>query len=219
MLNKILVVAILGLIIGGVTIWNFVTPELVPNVSPPNGSPPDEPPPDETVNQTFLDWVPDGNISATASTFEYNRTLEFGDGQFVVYWRHDDEFCYMALKGETMGWIAIGFEPSVQMDEADMIFGWVSEGIVTMDDLYSTGPTGPHPTDISLGGTNDLLEYGGREENGVTILEFKRRLNTGDTYDHAFKQGQTLTIIWAIGDADNLTTKHSVTGYGQISFS
>jgi hypothetical protein len=194
-------------------IWSFVRPDFLPNEPPPN-----EPPPNGTGNLTFLDWVPDGTISETESAVEYNQTREFGAGQFVVYWRLDGEFCYMALKGETTGWVAIGFEPTTLMDEADMIFGWVSEGIVTMVDQYSTGPTGPHPSDTSLGGTHDLFDYGGREENGFTILEFKRQLDTGDMYDKSIIQGEALSIIWAIGDSDNLTTKHRLTGYGQIIF-
>lgn len=96
----------------------------------------------------------------------------------------------MAIKGHTTGWVAIWFEPSVAMKDADMIFGWVQDGQIVVMDTYSTGTYGPHPSDEEPGGTNDILAFAGKEENGYTVIEFKRNLDTGDQYDKAFKPGR-----------------------------
>ncbi|AIF68956.1 hypothetical protein PAP_02640 [Palaeococcus pacificus DY20341] len=159
------------------------------------------------------EWKADGIIDEK----EYAHELSLAGGKLIVYWRNDDEYLYMALKGQTTGWVAIGFEPTQSMKDADMIFGWVKDGEVTVLDLYSTGTYGPHPPDENLGGTNDILEYAGKEESGYTIIEFKRKLNTGDQYDKAFVRGQTIKFIFAMADDDEFTLKHNVArGSGEL---
>ena len=159
------------------------------------------------------EWKADGVIGEN----EYAHQLPLADGKLVVYWRNDDEYLYMALKGQTTGWVAIGFEPTSKMKDADMVFGWVQEGNAVVIDAYSTGTYGPHPPDEKLGGSNDIIEYAGKEENGYTVIEFKRKLNTGDQYDKAFSPGQRISFIFAMADADDFTTKHNIArGYGEL---
>lgn len=169
-----------------------------------------------TVSTTLTEekWKPDGVVEED----EYVHSLEVADGRLLVHWRNDDEHLYMALEGQTDGWVSIGFEPSVSMRDADMVFGWVKDGEATVLDLYSTGPTGPHPTDEELGGANDVLEYGGSEKDGYTVVEFKRKLDTQDKYDKPFTRGQTIRIIWAFADVDELDTKHNIArGSGELT--
>jgi len=169
-----------------------------------------------TISTTFTEekWKLDGVVEEN----EYVHSLEVADGRYLVHWRNDDEYLYMALEGQTDGWVSIGFEPSVSMKDADMVFGWVRDGEATVLDLYSTGPTGPHPTDEELGGTNDVLEYGGSEKDGYTVVEFKRNLDTQDKYDKTFARGQTIKIIWAFADVDELETKHNIArGSGELT--
>ncbi len=101
------------------------------------------------------------------------------------------------------------------MKDADMVLGFVKDGQVTVIDEFSTGAYGPHRPDTELGGRNDITEYGGREEVGYTVIEFKRALNTGDRYDHQLFKGIN-KIIWAIGALDEFTLKHTDRGYGEI---
>lgn len=141
---------------------------------------------------------------------EYPQKLALEDDSFVVYWKNDHELLYMALKAKTTGWLAIGFEPTTRMKDADMIFGWVEDGQVTLLDLYSTGSTGPHPPDEELGGTNNILEFEGSEEDGYTTIEFKRKMDTGDKYDKVLVPGQTLNFIWATATSDSFDRKHNI---------
>ncbi len=141
---------------------------------------------------------------------EYRQKLELEEERFIVFWKNDHEFLYMALKAKTTGWVAIGFEPTTRMKDADMIFGWVKDGQATLLDLYSTGSTGPHPPDEELGGTNDILEFEGTEEGGYTTIEFKRKMDTGDKYDKVLIPGQTLNFIWAMATSDSLNRKHNI---------
>lgn len=150
-------------------------------------------------------WSADGIISEG----EYAGSLAVGDGLLTIYWRVDGEYLLMGLKGKTEGWVAIGFEPSTRMKDADIIFGWVyPNGTPVVLDLYSTGETGPHPPDSELGGRDDIVRYGGSEGGGYTVIEFKRKLNTGDDYDKVLEVGTDVHIIWAVGSSDSLNVKH-----------
>lgn len=184
-------------------------PTEVPNTTPaPEQKPIDETKPDPQTNL----WKADGIITQN----EYKNSKEFGNGRFTVYWSNDEEYLYMALKGQTSGWVSIGFEPTIAMRDADMIFGFVSGGISTALDQYSTGDFGPHPSDEQLGGRNDLIETSGSEASGFTIIEFKRKLNTGDRYDKAFTKGQNISIIWGLGSSDSINAPHALRGGGSI---
>jgi len=192
----------------------------------PTGKPVEEPKPTEVPNTTTIPkekpieepktaplpklWEANGIISQN----EYKNNKEYG--KFTAYWYNDDEYIYMAIKGQASGWVSIGFEPTMAMKDADMVFGWVSSGIPTVLDIYSTGAFGPHPPDQQLGGTNDLIETGGSEAGGFTIIEFKRKLNTGDKYDKSFTKGQNINIIWALGASDSLESPHITRGSGSI---
>ena len=96
-----------------------------------------------------------------------------------------------------------------------MVLGFVSDGETTVFDLFSTGDFGPHSLDTELGGTDDILEFGGSEDNGFTTIEFKRLLDTGDSFDLPLSTG-THQIIWSYGTTDTVSQKHAVRGYGEI---
>ena len=184
------------------------------DVPTPTPTPTPSATPTKTHSPSPSEWTPNGNIEEN----EYTNNALFADGSIEIYWKNDNENIYMALKGQTKGWLAIGFEPSFLMKDADMIFGWVTESEVIVLDLYSTGAYGPHPPDTDLNGSNDILEYGGKETETNTIVEFKRKMNTGDDYDEPLSQRQTITIIWAMSTNDSLDTQHNIVrGTGQIT--
>ncbi len=140
---------------------------------------------------------------------EYAFSASFDDGHFSLYWSIEGEHIRMAMKGKTTGWVSLGMEPTRKMKDADMIIGWVDEnGISSVLDCYSTGDYGPHPPDTTLGGTDDILDFGGTENDGWTIIEFERLLDTGDAKDRAIRSDGSLTVIWATGDADDHTDGH-----------
>ncbi len=164
------------------------------------------------------EWKADGLVGDN----EYSRSIDlssparqgYSGGDLSIFWKNDEEYLYMALKGKTSGWVSIGFEPSEWMKDADIIMGWVEDGhAVTMDE-YSTGNYGPHVNDTDLGGSDDILVAGGSQDSGYTVLEFKRRMNTGDKFDKAFTPGQEVPIIWATADSINHDAKHNV-AYGE----
>ncbi|MDD2638799.1 MAG: DUF2202 domain-containing protein [Methanothrix sp.] len=138
----------------------------------------------------------------------------YSGGEMEISWRNDQEHLYMALRGKTSGWLSIGFDPLEWMKDADMILGTVEDGEAIVLDEYSSGNYGPHEDDTFFGGSYDILESGGLEVDGHTVVEFKRRLNTGDKFDEALTPGQSVSIIWAMADSKSRYTKHNV-AYGE----
>lgn len=152
-------------------------------------------------------WKSDGIITDN----EYQKYQKLG--ALEVYSRIDKDNIMMAVQGPASGYMALGINPEQIMNKADMILMGVKDGKAYAEDMYSTGMFGPHPPDSSLGGKNDLQMVSGTEKNGVTVVEFKRKLTTGDKYDKPLASGKN-KVIWAISDSDDLTQKHSQRGAG-----
>ncbi|MGC9515594.1 DUF2202 domain-containing protein [Methanocrinis sp.] len=179
-----------------------------------------EPPQEQIISERVAseEWAADGVVGEG----EYSRTMTvaaparsgYSGGEMEISWRNDGENLYMALSGETEGWLSIGFDPLEWMKDADMILVAVEDGESMVLDEYSSGNYGPHEDDTFFGGTYDILESGGSEEGGRTVVEFKRRLDTGDELDEALSPGQSVSIIWAMADSNSRYMKHNV-AYGE----
>ena len=173
------------------------------------------PPGGGNTSTGLVEWSPDGVISEG----EYQSEYTLADGNFKLYLRVEGDTIYIGMAGKTRGWVAIGIEPTYMMKDADMIIAWVdANGTVHVEDAYSTGATGPHPVDTQLGGTNDILQYGGKEQGGWTIIELARKLDTGDQYDKPLQPGSTVKIIYGMSSQDSFKAYHDVTaGYANIT--
>ena len=183
-----------------------------PASAPPAPSPglPKAPSSGESPLSPSESWSADGVIDSR----EYLSEMIY-DG-YELYWVNDNEFIYVAMKAETAGWVSLGIQPGSGMKDSDIIIGFVKDGKASVLDRFSTGVFGPHPPDTELGGTFDIVDFGGEEAVGYTIIEFKRALDTGDQYDKKLSIGEN-KIIWAYGPDDTPTTKHAKRGQGEIT--
>lgn len=169
-----------------------------------------EPAPTESAPATA------GQIDAMIGADEYPDTATFG--QMELAWRHDGEYLYLAMEGPTEGWVAVGIEPTQAMKDADYLFGYVENGEAKFWDAYGTEPTGAsHPPDEDLGGSDDIADFAGVEEDGVTRFEVKIPLDSGDEYDKALTPGETYAIIVAMGPEDAYNSKHFFVDSGELA--
>lgn len=122
------------------------------------------------------------------------------------------------LSAQTTGWVAVGFNQTDMMLNANIIIGYVSNGIAHLRDDFGD-ETGAHSSDISLGGTNDVTLLSGDEVTGRTTLRFTIPLSTPDIYDRPLAIGSTYPIILGRGSnsADNFSGSHSGAGYANVS--
>jgi hypothetical protein len=156
-----------------------------------------------------VDWAADGEIASG----EYAKTATFGN--FALSWRSDTQNVYIGMRVMTTGWISLGIKPTSAMKDADIILGYVDGSETTITDQFGTSSF-VHELDTSLGGTNDIITYGGSESGGYTVIEFSRALTADDDYDQAITIGDN-TIIWAYGSTDVISNKHATRGSGTLN--
>lgn len=161
------------------------------------------------VPKSTVGWNSDGVI--TEGEYTTKQTI----GEIEVLARVDGDFVMMALKANTTAWISIGIDPEDKMKGADILMFSVKDGKTEFADMYSTGPFGPHPADEKQGGISDVTMVSGTQQGGITIVEFKRKLNTGDSKDKPLKIGEN-KVMWGIGDNTNFAAKHARRGYGTL---
>ena len=112
------------------------------------------------------------------------------------------------LSAPTTGWVAVGFDPSSKMKDANLLLCAVVSGSVTIRDDYGNGSVS-HSPDTSLGGTDDFTIIGGTETADRTEVQFTIPLNSGDAFDRALVSGSEYTVLLAYADADSFTVKHA----------
>lgn len=136
----------------------------------------------------------------------YSSVAEAG---ITIQWKIEGENLQVRIAGATEGWIAVGFDPSSRMKDANIIIGYVEDGEVFLQDEYGTGGTA-HSSDAELGGNDDIEDAQGGEENGQTWLSFSIPLDSGDRYDRALEPGKSVKAILATGRNDDLGKYHGM---------
>jgi hypothetical protein len=133
------------------------------------------------------------------------------------YWKIVGDNLEGILEAETTGWIAVGFDPSSMMKDANFIIGYVEDGEAYIRDDWGNGATS-HKSDEDLGGSNNVEILGGSEANGKTTLRFRIPLDSGDSYDKPIEPGTTYTVLFAYGVSDDFRGMHRSRGKAQITF-
>lgn len=127
-----------------------------------------------------------------------------------VQWQVDGANLNVQLTAKTTGWVAVGFDPSNKMKDANIIFGYVKDGVASLRDDFGVAQV-RHGSDAELGGTDNLSNGKGSEVDGVTQVSFTIPLDSGDKYDKKLVAGNEYKIIIAYGPdgADDFGTYHA----------
>eukprot|EP01114_Cavostelium_apophysatum_P010197 TRINITY_DN2368_c0_g1_i2.p1 TRINITY_DN2368_c0_g1~~TRINITY_DN2368_c0_g1_i2.p1 ORF type:complete len:1022 (-),score=215.75 TRINITY_DN2368_c0_g1_i2:37-3102(-) len=174
-----------------------------------------------------IEAVPDPNEFAplTADDVQegdYDHQLMVLDGMMTIYWKIEGEnVINIAMVGNTLGWLGIGFEPSDGgMKDCDMYLGWVSGGSVTVQDTWSTGEVSPTQDlfmigDDGLSGWASVNEKNGNqnEATGTTTIKFRRDLDTSDPFDAPISDRKMSLVFAYNANSDTLVT-HGVVNRG-----
>ena len=148
---------------------------------------------------------------------EYSKTFTFQDGKFELFWEIIEDRIHFGMMAQTLGYISLNIDPTFLLKNGDLYYGFVNESASYMVDQYSTGVVGPPENDVELGGTYDILEFEGKEDNGYTIFEFTRLLDTGDDYDNVIPRGE-IDISWSYHSSDDISRIPSEKGSALINF-
>jgi hypothetical protein len=149
----------------------------------------------------------------TGPTGNPDGWMEYPLEGFTFEWLVEDSTGSLRVRmtAPTTGWVAVGFDPTSFMMDADLIIGFVEGGTPQVRDDYGTGLTS-HVADITLpDGTADAELITGSESSGETSIEFRIPLDSGDAYDKVIADGTTHTVIFAHGadGADDFTSQHA----------
>lgn len=142
--------------------------------------------------------------------------LEVTAGEITVSCRMNEGELELELSAPTTGWIAVGFEPSSMMKDANIIIGAVVDGEVAVEDHFGVSLFA-HKPDTDLGGTKDVTPGSGSESDGRTTFSFSVPYDTGDAYDVPLVSGDTVQVILAYGNRDNFRNKHSYRTKAEIT--
>lgn len=123
---------------------------------------------------------------------------------FTLYWDFpDSETIHMSIRWNKEGYIAIGFGSG--MDNVDMIACERINREIKVSDKWSTGKNTPLD-DSNFGGKDDLERTGFtlKDQDGWSLVTFKRKLNTKDQYDYVITKEQT-TMEFAFSSSPSLS--------------
>lgn len=148
----------------------------------------------------------DGIIEAD----EYPHATSAADVSFR--WLNGTLLLFGAMEAPGTGWVAVGLDPDFAMKGANMIFAWVEDGSLTVQDHYGSSPTG-HRADK----TDDILAAAGTESDGRTAVEFVIPLDSGDPQDKPLERGKTYRIILAYHRTFDGMRKHTSRGKAEMT--
>jgi len=156
-----------------------------------------------------------GPLGASAASYDH----EVKGKNISFAWKIDGTTLNGKISAKTDGWVAVGFNPSDKMKDANIVIGYVKNGRVTLDDQFGDKMTG-HSADKDLGGTNDVTLVSGTEEGGMTTIEFTMPMDSGDKYDRVLTADADTTLLLAYGpDRDSLRPHHQWRGAKIVNLS
>ena len=137
-------------------------------------------------------------------------------GGIVLKWRINGNNLDVVVSAETTGWVAVGFDPTRRMKDANIIIGYVKEGKVFIRDDFGVATTF-HRSDASLNGKDNVLNTSGIESKGVTTLKFSIPLDSGDRFDRKLEKGKSYTVLLAYGKEDSFSAYHAYRAKAEIT--
>ncbi len=157
-------------------------------------------------------------LSAAPNQFSGSFKVE---NEYTMAWSGDTEQITFIIQAKTKGWVALGFQPTIKMKDADIIIAYfddtLKQGVI--QDCFSLGEMGPHPKDITLGGQDNFENFSISENDEYTIVQFSRQLQTSDQYDAIIDPARNMKIMWATGVEDNTDLIHAKKGFANINWS
>jgi len=167
---------------------------------------------------TVLVWIILIKCGAEEPTFLKRESEKKLSDNYYLYWNISNDTIYFEIMARTKGCVALGFPVNTDGSEADFIIGYVKESMVYLNDGFKLSGEEKQIPDVILGGSNDIIEFKGREWNNFTIIEFSRKLNTQDQFDYSIDPKKSNKVIWAIGDNDSINGEFIEFGTDEVVF-
>ncbi len=143
-----------------------------------------------------------GNDNGNGTGDDY-KSVTVGD--FTLEWKTDTlGMLHVKVRAPTTGWVAVGFDPTTGMQDANIIIGYVNNGVNIRDDFGIARDA--HASDVSLGGEDNVTNKSGTETTDLTEIIIP--LDSGDSRDRPLVEGNTYTVILAYGQDNAFDVYH-----------
>lgn len=146
----------------------------------------------------FLERVPPRSTIEPAWTGRHRAALDGDQNKVRVSWTVSGDSIEFQLEAKTTGWVAMALSHTKSIKGADLVIGWVEEsGQATLRDFHSVdGRT------VVEDESQDYTLVVGYQENGLTVLRFRRKIETCDSDFDLPISNDTFRVIWAYSDQD-----------------
>ncbi|XP_078324969.1 DBH-like monooxygenase protein 2 isoform X2 [Crassostrea virginica] len=122
--------------------------------------------------------------------FDFKEKLD-SEGKYVLFWNNNKTHITFEIHVETKGYIGFGLSPNGKMYPADVIVGWVKDGVPHFKDRHTTGHSQP-----LVDASQDWHLLYAREDHCRTVMKVVRKLDTCDDQDYKITD-DTVKIIYS----------------------
>lgn len=132
-----------------------------------------------------------------------------------IFWQLDqeNEVLNMRMESPSAGWVAVGFEPSTRMADAQIIIGgFTDDDVLSVEEHIGTSPTSHEQIEEVY-----IEEYAGERNDETTVIEVVVPLDETSRYE--LTAGEEYEVILAYHDeSDNFLQRHSQRTSENIEF-
>lgn len=159
------------------------------------------------------------SVGATEKrVWEYSLPLD-DDGQMILSWGYppgtgDIE---IEMKANCTGWMGIGIlNPNLQWADLTMAGYDDATGLGYLEDRFvdTANPINGGTLDTS----NDQFLQSATYEGPWSIVQFTRKIDTGDSPQDVPITRGSLLVAWAFNDSDDLNDEHDTSGQRGVHF-
>lgn len=156
----------------------------------------------------------DGKIGAN----EYVKSSKLDRSGATLYWSVVGDTLQIAIRAESDGWVGIGFLTAKTQRKlgADQYIFTLEGGKPAALDLYQAIAIGGPVADTDRGGKNSILTSAVTRQGKNWIVEFTRKLKTGESTDIELVPGKKIVLLFALGGDMNWKKPHQATRRWEI---
>ena len=117
-------------------------------------------------------------------------------------WKIEGDYMHCEVRSPGKGWVAVGFNTKQEITKSNLIMGAAEHGHFKMSDRYVVS-FGNHKSVLSLGGNEAILDRNVIENEKGSIMTFKIKVKSEDTYHYNLIQGEEIFLWMAYSREDD----------------
>lgn len=141
-------------------------------------------------------------IIITLASIMMQEPKQVSRNNMEVSWKYDAQRIWIEMSAPTDGWIAIGFNESKEISGNYLLMGRVRDGRAELVE-HSTLSAGNYKPITQLGGSIQVQDVGGEENENRTRIKFSLPLKAIDAYRKDLAHGHEYVLLMAFSREDD----------------